>query len=410
VSARPPAWAFPLLLAGELVSVLGSGLSGFAVAVWSFKTTGSVTTYSVIALCAMLPWVLLSPLAGVFVDRFSRKKILVAGNLACALLTGAAVLIARAGHIQPWHVGVLTILTSSITVFQMLAFQVSTALLVSADQLGRATGLAHAGTSGAQLIAPGVAGALVAVLDLPGILALDGASFLFAALASLFLTIPQTAAPHEHAERGSLRFGLRAMSERPGLTQTLVFQSIINLATGFAFVLLLPLVLAVGTEAAYGGVMTAAGVGMLAGALVVGAWGANAKRVRALWGGGAVLGAALIAGSLLPSVAAIAACAAAAGFSLPLVNATAQVLFQSAVPIEQQGRVLAARQAIISAMVPLAYLVAGPLADHVFKPATILFAMGAASLLAAAWALADRRLRALGEPPPSSATQMGEAR
>ncbi len=155
--------------------------------------------------------------------------------------------------------------------------------------------------------------------------------------------------------------------------------------------------------------MTAAGVGMLAGALLVGAWGASAQRVRVLSSGGALLGAALIAGSVLPSVAAIAACAAAVGLALPLVNATAQVLFQTAVPTEWQGRVLAARQAIVSAMVPLAYLCAGPLADHVFKPATILFAMGAASLGATAWALVDRRLRAIGEPQPSPAPQMGGA-
>jgi MFS family permease len=434
MSARR-AWAFPLLLSGEVVSVIGSGLSGFALGLFLLRKTGSVTAYTMLSLCGVLPALLVTPLAGAAVDRWPRKSVIVFSNLLCAALTAAMALIARTGRLQPWQIGALTALTSTVCVFHLLAFQVATALLVTPAQLGRANGLSQAGTSGAQLVAPAVAGALVAVLDLQAILAVDAASFAFAALAALLTPIDESAgAPaREQAARGSPLFGLRYLAGEPGLLGTLVFQTVTNLALGFAFVLLLPLVLPLGGAASSGAVQSTAGFGMLAGGLLVGAWGGPARRVRALYAGGAIMGAALVAGGVLRSVPAVGVCAFAIGLSTPLISSAAQVIWQLKVPADAQGRVFAARQAVLSATLPAAYLLAGPLADRLFEPAMasdgalapflapvfgqgagrgvalILFLMGVVSLLATAWAMADRRVRGVEGPLPAAVPDLGGA-
>jgi hypothetical protein len=235
-------------------------------------------------------------------------------------------------------------------------------------QLARASGAQQTGQALAQLVAPPAAGVLLAGIGMSGVLVVDALSFVFA-LASVVLTeVPETGEATQREET-SWRFGMSYVGERPGLWGTLVIQAAINFALGMATVLLLPLVLSLSTAAAFGGVMSAAGVGMLGGAGLVAAWGGPRRRVQAVWGGGLLMAVALGAGGTARSALGLGASAFAVGFASPLVNSAVQTIWQMKVPAALQGRVFAARRLVLGATLPLAFALSGPLSDAVFEPA-----------------------------------------
>lgn len=420
--------AFAALLAGETVSAIGSGLSGFAIAVYAYQKSGSVTGYAMLSLVSIAPALLLGPFAGALVDRLPRKRIIVLGNLVSTVGTLLLALLARTGHLALWHVALLAMLNSAVTTFHLLAFEAATTLLVPSRNLGRASGLAHGGNALAQLAAPALAGALTAFIDLPGILLVDAASFAFALGGALICLIPDPAAgaPADTPATSGALEGLRYLLGSPGLRGTLAYQTVVNFAMAMATVLMLPLVLGLGTQAAFGAILSAAGLGMLAGGLLLASWAGPARRLHTLLAGGALLSVSLLASALFRSLTLLGACAFAVGLSIALVNSSIQVIWQLRVPPALQGRVFAARQTLIGAALPVAYLIAGPLSDRVFEPAlrpggallaalgptfgagpgrgvaVLLCLVGALSTLATAWAALSPRLRGVDDPRPDS--------
>jgi MFS family permease len=360
--------AFPVILTGETVSLFGTVLSGFAVSIHAFQQTRTVTAYALISLAAILPGLLVSPFAGQVVDRLERGTVMRLGNLTSAVSTGLVAALGLSGQLELWHIAVLSAVNSLVAAFHGLAFEAATTLLVPPAQLARASGAQQSGQALAQLVAPVAAGALLTSIGLSGVLIVDALTFAFALAAVALTEVPETGeAPQREAT--SWRFGLGYVGERPGLWGTLVVQAAINFALGMATVLLLPLVLSLSTAAAYGGVMSAAGVGMLAGAGLVAAWGGPRRRVQAVWAGGLLMAVALGAGGAVRSALGVGACAFAVGFASPLVNSAVQAIWQVKVPATLQGRVFAARRLVLGATLPLAFALAGPLSDAVFEPA-----------------------------------------
>ena len=135
-------------------------------------------------------------------------------------------------------------------------------------------------------------------------------------------------------------------------------------------------------------------------------WGGpRRRRVLALLGFALLEGVAMMAlGLLRPSAALVAGCAFAVLFAVPLVTGCAQVLWQLKVPAGLQGRVFGLRVLVAQGAIPLAFLIAGPLADHVFEPlwstpgrgiALFFMLLGALSVLGVGWAARSSRLRRL---------------
>jgi hypothetical protein len=137
---------------------------------------------------------------------------------------------------------------------------------------------------------------------------------------------------------------------------------------GIAQVLLTPMVLGFANAAVLGRVLATAGVGMLLGGIVMSVWGGPRRRILGILGCALLQGMVLFVGGLRPNVFLIAAAAAGVFFCGQILGGCTQALWQSKVAPEVQGRVFAVRLMIARSCVPLAYLVAGPLADDVFKP------------------------------------------
>lgn len=364
---------FLTIWAGQVVSVLGTYLSGFALGVWVYQQTGSASKFALIALVTTLPGMLLAPIAGALADRWDRRTAMIVSDLGagCATLVLAALL--WAGRLDLWHIYVLLSISSIFATLQWPAFTAATTLLVPREHLGRASGLTQAGNGFAEILAPALAGTLVGTIGLYGVVMIDVATFLVAVGTLLVVRVPRPAASAEGgAERRHLlreaAMGWTYIRLRRGLLALLVLLAATNFSMGLMQVLVTPMVLAFTSAAVLGRVLSVAGLGMLAGSVLMSAWGGPKRRVEGILGLLFLQGISLVAGGLRPNVVSITAAGFVFFLAMPVLLGTSQALWQSKVPADLQGRVFAMRRMVAWSTVPLAFVIAGPLADRVFEP------------------------------------------
>ncbi|ATB41113.1 MFS transporter [Cystobacter fuscus] len=364
---------FLVALTGQVISATGARLTNFVLSLHVYQRTGSVTQFALTSLATVLPTVLLSPFAGVFVDRGDRKRALLlseAGSGVCTLLLLAVL---HLGELELWHINCAVAAISVFNVFQMPAFASATTLLVPREQLGRASGLYQMGEALGELLSPVLAGLLVVSLELSGILWIDVGTYSVALLLLLFVRIPRTApGPQEQETRRSLlgeaSYGLRYIRQRPGLLGLLVMLWVGNFSLGIVWTLLTPMLLSFTTEAVLGTVLSFSGLGMVAGSVLMSVWGGPARLVHGVLGFLLLQGVVLFSGGLQPSVPLVATAAFVFSFCIPLSSGCNMALWQRKVEPSVQGRVFAVRRMVVAASSPVAYVIAGPLADHVFEP------------------------------------------
>lgn len=365
--------AFTIIWLGQVASLCGSALSSFAVGVWVYQTTGSATQFALIALFASLPGLLLAPLAGALLDRLDRRGLMLVADLGAGLATLALALLLWTGRLHVWHIYLIVGINRIFDSLKVPALSASTTLIVPRAQLPRASGMAQVGPAVAQIVAPVVAGLLLVWIGLRGIVIIDFATFVVAASTVLPFAIPRPpASAAGAAARGSLwREALSGWSyirERPGLLGLLGFFAGSYFSLGVVQVLLTPLVLSFTTPAVLGSVLSIATSGLLIGGVAVSVRGVPRHRVRAILAFTLLQGAALVVGGLAPRTVLVAAAAFVVLCGTPVVRASSEVLWQTRVEPDLQGRVFAMRRMIGGSTLPLAALVAGPLADHVCEP------------------------------------------
>jgi DHA3 family macrolide efflux protein-like MFS transporter len=365
--------AFTIIWLGQVVSLCGSALSSFAVGVWVYQKTGSATQFALIALFAMLPGLLLAPLAGALLDRFDRRALMLLADSGAGLATLSLALLLWAGRLDVWHVYVVVAISRIFDSLKVPALSASTTLIVPKAQLPRASGMAQVGPAVAQIVGPVIAGALLVLIGLEGVVVIDFATFLVAAATILPFAIPRPAASAAGSVgRGSLwreaLSGWAYIRERPGLLGLLAFFAGSYFSLGMVQVLLTPLVLSFTTPAVLGTVLSVATSGLLISGLAISVWGVPRQRVRAILVCTLMQGLFLFAGGFRPSAVLVTVGAFVVLCGTPVVRACSEVLWQTRVEPDIQGRVFAIRRMIGGSTLPLAALVAGPLADHVFDP------------------------------------------
>lgn len=365
---------FLLVWAGQIVSVLASGMSGFALTLFMYERTGSATAMGLMGLCYTLPFLLMSPLAGALVDRYDRKLMMAISDLVGAVGTAGILVFSLLGRLEVWQLYVAGALMGIGNTFQWPAYSASISLMVPEKDLARANGLMGLVESGPAVFAPILAGIALPVLGLPGLLALDLATFALALGGLSLVTVPNPPKADE-ASRPSLlsdaTFGFRYILERRGLFSLQLAFLFVNLFSSTALTLVSPFVLAkTGSDSvSLGSVQSAAAIGGLAGGLLMSVWGGFSRRRHGIFLGCFLIG---LFGSVffglsrsLPYWIAFSALGSAAG---PLANASSQAIWQARVPPEIQGRVFSARRLISWLTTPIAPLLAGLLADFFFEP------------------------------------------
>ncbi len=369
---------FAVIWAGQVISSLGSYLTGFALGVWIYQQTGSATLFALISLATTVPGILLSPFAGALVDRWDRRRAIIVSDGGAAAATLALALLIWRGHLALWHIYVLMTIISAFSALSWPAFTAATTMLVPSRHLGRASGMTTMGDAGAQILSPLIAGALVVSIGRQGVVLIDFISYLCAIAALLVIRIPRppqtetVTAEGTEGAGGSLwreaRQGWSFIRQRPGLLSLLLLLAVTNIGTGLVQVLLAPMVLSFASPDVLGRVLTVAGFGVLAGGLTMSVWGGPKRRVAGILAFLLLQGLILPVGGLRQSIPLISIGAFIYMFALPVLNGSSQALWQTKVAPELQGRVFAVRRMVAWSTLPLAYIIAGPLADHVFEP------------------------------------------
>lgn len=364
---------FVLIWLGQVVSMLGSGLTNFGLGVWVYERTGSATDFTLIYFCGTLPGLLLAPFLGVLVDRWDRRMVLLIADLGAALTTVALVILLMLDRLQTWHIYGLVAFGTVFLAFQFPAYGASMTMLVPRKDFGRAAGMTQFGASAARILAPLLAGALMPFVRLEGLIAIDLATFVFAAVTLLVVRIPRPEkSAAGRAAGGSFlseaAFGWRYLKLRPALLTLLAFFAVQNLFFAMAQVLTTPLVLSFAQAPQLGLVLAVGSAGALAGGLLMSAWGGPSRRIWGVLGFAPVMGLAFLMIGAAPWVPLVAAGVFLQFFLVPIVNGSDQALWQSKVEPDVQGRVFATKQMLSQFTAPIAFLIAGPLADQVFRP------------------------------------------
>ncbi len=364
---------FLVMWLGQLVSLIGTRLTTFALGYWVYQQTGSATQFMLIAVATALPGILLLPLSGTFVDRMDRRLVLMfsdAGAGACTLIIA---LLLGLGELQIWHIYVLMAISSAFDSFQWPAYAAASTLLIPKEHYGRAASLLPLARSIAQTLAPVAGGFLVIAAGLPVVLLIDVLTFFLSIgiLSLIRIPMPPKTAEGE-AGKGSIwseaAYGWRYITARPGLLSLLLFFAAHNLFLGIANVIPIPLVVSFTSADMMGTVLAADGTGMLLGSLAMSAWGGPKINMYGIYGFSFLRGVCVIAAGLRPSPILFAVAYGLYFFGLPLMNGCSQAIWQRKVAPDIQGRVFSIRKMIAFSSVPASYLIAGVLAEHVFEP------------------------------------------
>ena len=368
--------AFVIVWIGQIVSVLASSMSHFGLTIWMYQQTESATAMGLMQVFFITPFLLLSPLAGVMVDRYNRKLMMMVSDLAAIIATGGIFLLLALGRLEFWHLYVAAVLNGIGNTFQWPAYSAAITTMVPKAQYGRANGLMSLMEAGPGVLAPMLAGALLPIIGLQGILTIDVLTFLFAIGALLMVSVPQPARTAEGAEgRGSLlheaAYGFRYIFKRPSLLGLQLIFFFGNLFFGIAFTVLAPMVLArtASNSVIFGLVESAGAIGGVAGGLIMSAWGSLKRGVYGVLGGWLLSAVGLILIGLGQGVNLWLPAAFLTALVSPLVNTSNQAIWQAEVAPDVQGRVFSARRLIAWFTNPISPIIAGTTADFVLEPA-----------------------------------------
>jgi DHA3 family macrolide efflux protein-like MFS transporter len=365
---------FFVVWAGQLLSQVGSELSSFALAIWIYQITGSATSFALTLLVAIIPELLFAPFAGVWIDRASRKQMMLLSDVmgGCTVLFLGYLTLSGPAHVWPIYVGIFVI--SLAQVINFLAYSGVVTLIVPIDHLGRANGLLQFGEALGPVAAPLLAGILVSHIKVAGVLFIDCASYLIAVLLLIATKVPEEPTRVKSRDNPDVSWwidlasGWSFLQGNAGLKALLVMFAITNFAFATFRALLGPFILSGSSAEVLGFVYTMSSLGVVVGGAVLSAWGGPKNRTRGialLW---IVQGTLLVVCGAWRTTTVTACTCFGILLCIPIINGCSQALWQTRTPLEMQARVFSLRRMVTFSCAPVAYILAGPLVDKVFDP------------------------------------------
>lgn len=369
--------AFRILWAGQAVSLLGTGMTRFAVMIWAYEQDGRATTLALLGFFTCITYVITSPFAGVLVDRWDRRKVMVSADIGAGLMTVGMLGLYISGNLELWHLYLAEGLAGAFEAFQEPAFTASVSLLVPKEKYTQANGMLGLGKSAARVFAPAFAGLVQQFAGLTVVMGIDLFTLALAVLGLLLITVPTPDRSQEGlAAKGSfwheISFGTGYIWKRAGLRSILFIFFLINLfGTLTYFAVHSPMILARtgGDEVALGIVRTIMGAGGIAGGLLITMRSKFKRKANVFL---ISTGLSFLVCDFLTAVSRSTAGWSAAGFlselTIPFIVAPYYALWQEIVPSDVQGRVFSTREMVQVTSQPAGYLIGGVLADGVFEP------------------------------------------
>lgn len=366
---------YTLMWSGQVVSLLGTALTNFAVGIWLWETTGRATPFAINIFAAMAPLIFVGPIAGALVDRWDRKLTMALSDVAACIATGTMLLLHVLDALEVWHLYALSAFTGIFGAFQFPAFSAAITMMVPKRHYARASAMRSMAETGSGMLAPVIAAMLLSSIGIRGVFLVDIVTFALALVTLLLVHVPRPPVTTRAQSRdaGILRqsvYGFKYLAERPSLLGMLLVFLVMNITLAYTQVLRSPLILSRtgGNELALGTVQAATATGGLVGGLLMVVWGGPKARTRMVFMGMAAMGVASAGLGLGTGVVVWAVAGFCWMVCLVVTSSTNQALWQSKVAPDVQGRVFAARGMLSGAATPLAVISAGPLADRIFEP------------------------------------------
>ena len=367
---------FTAIWLGQLISVLATNMTGFALTIWAYQKTGQATALALVQVCFITPFLIMSPFAGVMVDRYNRKLMMAVSDVGAGMATIIILLLNSAGVLEVWHLYIAAAIQGTFNTFQWPAYSSAISLMIPKEQYGRVNGMMSLAEMGPGVLAPMLAGGLLPFIGLTGILTIDVVTFILAVGALTVVYIPQPKQTEEGKKaQGNVwkeaTYGFRYIFARPSLLGLQMVFFFGNFFAGISMAVIAPMILARtgSNELIFGSVQSIGAVGGILGGVLMSAWGGFKRRAHGVlfgwilsgltiafvgWGTGLVIWG--IAFFLSASV-------------IPLVNGSNQAIWQAKVAPDLQGRVFSARRLIAWFSNPLTPLIGATLADYVLEPA-----------------------------------------
>ncbi|GCD98573.1 hybrid non-ribosomal peptide synthetase/type I polyketide synthase [Embleya hyalina] len=360
---------FALVALGQLLSMMGSGLSTLVLSIWVLDRTGSLTSFAVVSAIGLLPGILVGPVAGAVADRWDRRKVMLASDTTAGLSMAALVVLMHGDGLYLWHVYLVVSVTSVAGAFQRPAYLAAVAQLVPKRYLGHAAGIGQLGVGVGLVFSPMLGAALIDPIGIDGVLLVDTGTFAIGALTLLLVRFPNLMfRVREETFGAEIRNGWRYITRRPGLRAALRFFVVDHVFYTLGFAVITPMLLAEQSDSVLGLALGAGGVGGIVGSVLMGLWGGTARRSHGMLIAMGIGSFAMILVGISTVPALIVAGMFLVGFGESLAEGHWIAIVQSKVGFELQGRVLSLFITLMMLTMPLGYLVVGPLAERFVQP------------------------------------------
>lgn len=367
---------FVAITMGQTVSITGTGMTQFGLSFWVWQQYGKATPFSIMNVLFFGAQVIFGLVAGSLIDRWSRKVSLILPDVASGVLTLMALYLYSHGNLTLAFLYAMSLINGMFSALQFPAYSVTLAAMLKPEEYTRANALFSLTDYGPALIAPILAGGLLNIIGLQGIMAIDILTLMFAVAINMWVFIPPTVLKSNTPAKGLARLwedistGFRFIMERKELLTLLIVFLLNNFFAGFGSVLISPYILARtnNNPVAAGTVESFMGIGGLLGAGIFSFYVVRGRKILpVLWGdilidaGSAFLG---MARSLIP----MCGVAALSSFGGVMANTHSQAIWQSIVPIDLQGRVFSARRFMAEVVSIIPTFLSGPIVDYYLVP------------------------------------------
>ncbi len=369
--------AFTIVWFGQVVSLIGSAMTMFALTIWAWEKTGEATALALVGFFAVGPSVIFSPIAGALVDRWNRKFSMVLSDLGAGVGTITMLILYQRDALEIWHLYIIAAIVGLFQTFQWPAYSAAISTMIPKAQFTRASGMIAMAEWGSGILAPILAGALLGFTDLRVIFTVDIVTFLIAIFTLSIVFVPNPPQSEEgKQEKGSIwkeaAFGFKYIWKRPSLLGLQMVFFFGNFVAAFPNILVNPMILArTGNNATVlGSVQSISAIGGVLGSFLITTWGGfKTKKVRGVILGWLVFGLSTVLFALAGNWIWWAVFNFIGFLFIPMVNTSNQAIWQEKVPPDLQGRVFSVRRIFAQVVMPLGMLISGPLADYVFEPA-----------------------------------------
>ncbi|HET6493830.1 MAG TPA: MFS transporter [Thermoleophilia bacterium] len=386
--------SYLLLLAGQVISQMGDRLAMVAFPWLIYARTGSTLGTGVILALYTLPYVLFGAFAGVLIDRFNKRSVMV---IADVLRAGLIALVPIAASWSLPAVYLLSFLMATVSVFFEPTKLTILPEIVAPDRLLRANSLLTTGDNLTEVLGYGLAGAILAALPIATAFRIDAATFLVSALALMLMRYQAPARAAQRAARSfgrELREGMDYLRHHRGMLANTVM--VLGAAAGLGASYPLTFFLAVdvldGGVKAFGIFEAAIGVGFLLGSITVALVATRLRKGLAMTMGLAIMGAALVTLAVAPTVWLATLPFLIVGLANSVVLIAVDTYVQMVVPKELLGRVWGARFALTQGAYAVSVIAAGALAG-VFDVRVLFVAAGVLVAVPGIVALFVRQIR-----------------